>query len=100
TQWLLSKPLSKAMTAHYDVSGDLDAPQLSEAPAPPAKPQDQAPHAGRIQGQGLKLDGEAGSGLRQANELNGRTGAVSNGTRTGARTGERPSSASAQALPK
>lgn len=33
TQWLLSKPLSKAMTVHYDVSGDLNAPQLREADA-------------------------------------------------------------------
>src|SRR5690606_3271593 len=24
TQWLLSKPLSKAMTMHYDVDGDLN----------------------------------------------------------------------------
>src|SRR5690606_27810812 len=31
TQWLLSKPLSRAMTIHDDVTGDLSSPQLHEA---------------------------------------------------------------------
>jgi len=79
TQWLLSKPLSKAMTAHYDVSGDLNAPQLKEAPAPAEKAGDKTAPAGQIEGQGIELDGEAGKGLHDAVELNGRVkGSVAN----------------------
>lgn len=73
TQWLLSKPLSKAMTMHYEVTGDLSDPQLRELSAPQAaEPQ---PATSTLQGEPIEggqvdLDNADGKGLRDADELN------------------------------
>lgn len=67
TQWLLKKPLSEAMTVHYDVSGDLNAPQLREINSP--TPAGQMPGKDGIQGGALKLDNDAHGGLRELGEL-------------------------------
>ncbi|NYT69962.1 YhdP family protein [Pusillimonas noertemannii] len=84
TQWLLSKPLSKAMTAHYDVSGDLNAPQLNEVSAPTGKSQEAVAPKGRIEGQGVELDDAARNGLHDAGEFNGKpNGAVAGSAKNG-----------------
>lgn len=70
TQWLLSKPLSRAMTVHYDVEGDLNAPQLREVAAP-AAPALETPHVDHIQGGDITLSDESRNGLHDAKELNG-----------------------------
>ena len=70
TQWLLSKPLSKAMTVHYDVDGDLNSPQLREV-ATPASSTHRAPDVERIEGGDITLNDEARNGLHNAGELNG-----------------------------
>lgn len=96
TQWLLSKPLSKAMTVHYDVSGDLNAPQLSEADAAdsqaaqpgatqpnkvpsgkrgsssveaPGAGSQHAPHPGQIEGGSITLNDEISNGMHDAQKL-------------------------------
>lgn len=67
TQWLLSKPLSKAMTLHYDVTGDLNSPQLHEAAV--VRSQEEAASGSQIEGAGVELDDKAGNGLHDATEL-------------------------------
>ena len=58
TQWLLRAPLSKAMTAHYSVSGHWDDPKLSDASdAPPSAPSVDDTDAGQ-----LRLDDSRGLG--------------------------------------
>src|SRR5690606_27639385 len=77
TQWLLSKPLSKAMTAHYDVTGDLNEPRLKEVSAPQSQPQ--AVHdAGLIEGGEIELNDAARNGLHHAKELGSQTTVSSN----------------------
>lgn len=68
TQWLLSKPLSQAMTVHYDVDGDLNSPQLHEVSAPTQK-HHESPHADRIDGGDVELDDESANGLHESAEL-------------------------------
>ncbi len=80
TQWLLSKPLSKAMTVHYDVGGDLNTPQLREVAAPAASAQE-APNVERIEGGDITLSDEARNGLHEADELSGSVGAAAGAMR-------------------
>lgn len=68
TQWLLSKPLSQAMTVHYDVDGDLNSPQLHEVSAPASKPA-KVPPASHIEGGDVELDDDSANGLHDAAEL-------------------------------